>query len=121
MNYFNSQRRLCAVFLLVTSLASATFGQDTPAKDGRYFETQGRKAYDAKDYGAFLENMKKAAELRPNHPRIMYNLAIAYALNKKSDEALKWLRAVADMGLVVPAENDRDLASHDRRVLPPRA
>jgi sugar lactone lactonase YvrE len=111
VNYFNSQRRLCAAFLLLTFFAFATFGQDTPVKDGRYFEAQGRKAYDAKDYVAFLENMKKAAELRPNHPRIMYNLAIAYALNKQSDEALKWLRAVADMGLVVPAEKDRDLES----------
>ena len=109
MNHFKFYRRLLATFLLLTT--TTAFSQETPPKDGRYFEAQARKAYDAKDYSAFLDNMKKAAELRPNHPRLMYNLAIGYALNGKSDDALKWLGAVADMGLIFPARDDRDFDS----------
>src|SRR4029453_14811577 len=93
-----STGRLLVAFLFICLLlTSVAAGQEPPTKDGRYFEAMARKAYEAKDYFAFLENQRRAAELRPNHPRIMYNLAIAYALNGKSDEALKSLRTVADM------------------------
>ena len=117
MNYFRFRRRLIASFLLLVFSACGVtvFAQATPVKDGRYFETQARKAYDARDYPAFLDNMKQAALLRPNHPRLMYNLAMAYALNGKSDEALKWLRDVADMGLIFPLQDVRDFESIKER------
>ncbi|HEY0406022.1 MAG TPA: hypothetical protein VGC89_09865 [Pyrinomonadaceae bacterium] len=52
--------------------------------------------------------MKAAAQMRPNHPRLMYNLAIGYALTGQPDEALLWLGRVAAMGLVYAADKDED-------------
>jgi hypothetical protein len=80
-------------------------------KDGRYYESLARKAYQEKNYSSFLENMKLAAELRPNHPRLMYNLAVAHALNGKPGEAIALLRKEAAMGLVLPAATDADFTS----------
>jgi hypothetical protein len=68
-------------------------------------------AYEAKDYAAYLEHMRSANELRPHHPRLMYNLASAFALNGKADEAVGLLDRVAAMGLVYPAATDEDFAS----------
>ena len=94
--------------LLISTLSLA---QDTTPKDGRYYETEARKAYQQKNYPVFLEDMKRATELRPNHPRLMYSLAVAYCLNGNPNEALQWLNKLAAMGLVFPAEKDPDLAS----------
>lgn len=85
--------------------------QDDQPKDGRYYETLARKAYQEKDYSAFLANMKKAAELRPNHPRLMFNLAAAYALNGNAGEALQLLGQMTEIGLVFPADKDSDFDS----------
>jgi hypothetical protein len=98
----------CLCVFGATLLAAA---QDAQPKDGRYYESLARKAYQEKDYAAFLEGMKQAAALRPNHPRLMYNLSVAYALNGNRAEALAWLDRVARMGLVVPAATDDDFNS----------
>lgn len=99
---------LCLLLTVIPTVGSA---QDNPPKDGRYYEALARKAYQQKDYISFLENMKMAAELRPNHPRLMYNLAIGYALNGRQNDALSWLGKVADLGLIVPADGDDDFDS----------
>jgi len=85
--------------------------QDSPQHDARYHEALAVKAYQAKDYAAFLENMKRAAALRPDHPRIVYNLSAAYALNGRKEEAIDWLGRLARMGLAYAAEKDDDFAS----------
>jgi hypothetical protein len=99
---------LCA---FITFIAGDSLAQDNQPKDGRYYESLARKAYQEKDYTAFLENMKVAAGMRPNHPRLMYNLAAAYALTKHQAEALQWLGKMAKMGLVFPAGKDADFDS----------
>lgn len=106
--------RLGHVLVLMIGLAAIPVWckvQTEPAKDGRYYEQQARQAYAAKDYATFLANMIKAAELRPNHPRLLYNLAAAYALNDRPDEALARLRLLAEMGLVMPAARDKDFTA----------
>lgn len=103
-----------ALSLLVCSapLQAVSFAQgESQPKDGRYYEQQAIRAYRDKNYSAFLENMKQAASLRPNHPRLMYNLAVAYALNGNQAEAINWLDRVAQMGLIYPADKDDDFAS----------
>jgi tetratricopeptide (TPR) repeat protein len=99
---------LAAVVLLSACLVPAQEGQ---RHDARHYETLAGKAYQSKDYAAFLENMKRAAELRPDHPRIVYNLSAAYALNGRKAEAVDWLGRLARMGLAYPAEKDDDFAS----------
>jgi hypothetical protein len=99
--------KLCLSLCL---LANLVFAQEQP-RDGRYYESAARKAYQEKNYTAFLENIKLAAELRPNHPRLMYNLSAAYALNAQAPAALATLRRMADMGLVFAIEKDGDFNS----------
>jgi hypothetical protein len=101
-------RRLSLFFALLFS--TLVFAQ-SDQKDGRYYESLARKAYQEKNYSSFLENMKLASELRPNHPRLMYNLAVAYALNDKPTDAVALLRRTAEMGLIFPAASDHDFDS----------
>jgi DNA-binding beta-propeller fold protein YncE len=111
-------RRLGTWCLLFALLAAGTArsgvssaAQGDAPKDGRYYEAAARKAYQAKDYAAFLENIRQAAALRPNHSRLMYFLAVAHALNGNKAEALLWLDGVARMGLVVPAASEESFNS----------
>jgi len=85
--------------------------QEGRQHDARYYETLAGKAYQSKDYAAFLENMKLAAALRPDHPRVVYNLSAAYALNGRNAEAIEWLTRLARMGLAYAAERDEDFTS----------
>jgi tetratricopeptide (TPR) repeat protein len=106
-----------AILLLVCLGVYSTCGaivaraQTDEPKDGRYYESLARKAHQEKDYSTFLANMKRAVELRPNHPRLMFNLAAAYALTGSGSEALRWLGKMAEMGLVFSAEKDKDFDS----------
>lgn len=109
-----SRRAVLIVICLcvfITSIAGDSLAQDNQAKDGRYYESLARKAYQEKNYASFLENMKMAVEMRPNHPRLMYNLAAAYALTGHQDEALQLLGKMTEMGLVFPAGKDGDFDS----------
>ncbi len=106
----NFGRRLPLTSLLIALFLTAVFAQDAVVKDIRYYTQQALQAYRAKDYAAYLENMKRAQSLRPEHPTIMYNMAGAYALNGKSVEALATLGRVAQMGLIYPTD-DEDFAS----------
>jgi sugar lactone lactonase YvrE len=99
------------LFVALTVTSFICLAQNDHPQDGRYYESMALKAYQQKDYASFLENMKKAIELRPNHPRLMYNLAVAFALNSRPADAVQWLRKTAEMGLVFAAASDRDFDS----------
>lgn len=88
-----------------------SFAQTEQPKDVRYYTEQAIKAYKEKNYTAYLENMKMALKLRPNHSRLMYNLASAQALVGNKAEALMWLARVAEMGMIYPADKDGDFVS----------
>ena len=66
------------------------------------------KAYEATSYPEYLTNMQKANAARPNHPRLVYNLASAYAVNGQNDAALDTLDRLAKMGLYFAIEKDDD-------------
>jgi hypothetical protein len=74
---------LFAVVFLTISFSS--IAQTEPPKTGRYYEREVVKAYRNKDFKGYLENLKKALALSPNHPRILYNIAGASA----DDEAFE--------------------------------
>ena len=94
-------------FILPCIIAVAQSDQ----KDSRYYESLARKAYQEKNYASFLANMQLAADLRVNHPRLMYKLAAAYSLNGKFNEALSLLKRATVMGLVFPVATDHDFDS----------
>lgn len=98
--------------ILFSFLAAAAAAQsaDDLAKS-RDFENKAGAAYNVGDFSAFLLNMQKANELRPNHPRIIYNLADAYAIKGNIDKAITLIRRMALMGLYFPLEKDDDFKS----------
>ena len=60
-------------FVFITAGGIISTAQDNQTKDVRYYESQAFKAYQEKNYAAFLESMKAAQQMRPDHPRLMYN------------------------------------------------
>jgi WD40 repeat protein len=103
----------CTTILINTDAAfvPAALAQQAEVRDARYYSDQALKAYREKNYPAYLENMKRALELRPEHPRLMYNLASAHALVGNRAEAVRLLGRVAEMGLIFAAERDTDFDS----------
>jgi hypothetical protein len=96
--------------LLVQALSAVQIpAADDPPRNARYYRQQAAAAYKAKDYAAAIENFKKAAELIPDHPTLLYNLACVNSLAGRKSEALASLSKVAEMGLIMPAEKDADL------------
>ena len=67
--------------------------------------------YRAKDYPQFLLQMETANRNRPNHPRLIYNLGTAYALNGRVEDALASFERLTKMGLAYRFDKDEDLVS----------
>jgi sugar lactone lactonase YvrE len=77
----------------------------------RELENKAVPNYKAAEYPAYLANLQQASDLRPNHPRLLYNLAGAYALNGKTDESFALINRIIAMGLYFPFEKDDDFKS----------
>jgi hypothetical protein len=98
-----------ASFVFISLFPTFISAQETTSlARAQQFEKQAGEAFQAKDFAAYLLNLRQASELRPNHPRLIYNLAKAYALNDKPAEAAKLLERLARMGMLTRFENDKD-------------
>ena len=104
MNRILSSLLVCVVVCLLAA-------QPSLAQSVREINKAGLEAHGREDWSAYLENVKKLDELRPGHPRVLFNLAGALARAGKSDEALATLERLASMGVVMPVEKDEDLAA----------
>lgn len=67
------------------------------------------EAYKVKEYSSFLTHIEKANELRPNHRTILYNLAVAYALNQNFQSAIETLGYRASFYAMKDFSEDEDL------------
>jgi len=79
--------------------------------ESRTLQTVAMKAKAANDDGAFLKNIAAASALRPQHGGLLYQLAIAHAMNGQQDEAVAALDQTAAMGFAFAPENDAAFAS----------
>lgn len=102
---------LSAKLFIVLLFLGATAQTSAEMTESVKLERQATEDYKAKDYTKFLENIRRASKLRPNHPRLLYNLADAYALNNKPEDALKILKRLAAMDLFFDAGKDDDFNS----------
>jgi DNA-binding beta-propeller fold protein YncE len=102
---------VAAVFALVLAAAPVYRAQDDPLTRSRELYQEAISAYNQHDYGAYLRTVREIDALRPNHPRAVYMLAGAYALNGDEAKALAALNRLAGMGLVAEPEEDDDFAS----------
>ena len=70
---------------------------------------QANQAYLEKKYPLFLNAVEVLNRLRPHDTQIMYNLAVANALNGRQAEALAWLNRLVELGLPYRLTDDLDL------------
>jgi len=96
-------RKYIVLFLICFA---STYGQSIKESNANAI-----KAYKHKQYDLFLHWAKRVDSLRPAHPNYMYNLAGAYALNNKPDDAFKTLRKIVLMNNTVTFEQDSDFVS----------
>lgn len=66
------------------------------------------KAYEEKDYETFLEQIRKADELRPNHPVIVPKLAAAWSLTGRKIRAIQTLNNMLLMDATYDFVNNPD-------------
>lgn len=111
MNILRCNNFILVAVLLLSFAVSSNAQTTAEMRESVKFEQQARLDYKAKDYAKFLKNIKLASDLRPNHARLLYNLAVAYSLNNKSDEAFAVLQRLAAMDLFFAVEKDDDFKS----------
>lgn len=83
--------------------------------DARALQRQALEAHRAGDEATFLTKIQAASALRPHHAGVLYQLAMAYALNGRADDALATLNRVATMGLALKPGDAKEFASLDLR------
>ncbi|MDR7211490.1 TPR end-of-group domain-containing protein [Flavobacterium piscis] len=87
------------VLLLIGTLG---FGQT------KVLYNQSVEAYKSKNYVLFLKLAKQLDSIRPMHPAYTYNLASAYALNGKKEDALSVLKNMVLANNTIVFEDDAD-------------
>ncbi|HEX8368759.1 MAG TPA: hypothetical protein VF604_09470 [Pyrinomonadaceae bacterium] len=105
-----SRKRIAlAAFFLLLNLNSGFTAQTERRYPWQYFWQQSLAAYKNKNYAAFLESSRKAAETGPaNHPTLFYNVARAYSLTGNKTEAVKWLEKTLELGFGAEAVAGED-------------
>jgi sugar lactone lactonase YvrE len=95
----------CAIGIATTKSATAA-----DALTARKLEREALAAYAEKDRATFLSKMQAAVALRPDHPRWLFHLAAAHAVNGEAENAIATLARIADLGVSwrVPREEEFD-------------
>jgi sugar lactone lactonase YvrE len=96
---------LCAA--LIASVPSP--GQES--NDSGALNAEAIKAYRAKDYARFLAYEKRALELQPGNPRLIYNVACGESLQGNALEAVRLLDQLVARRLDLGAETDDDFST----------
>src|SRR5262252_6958156 len=81
-----------------------------PAGTPAALNAEAIKAYQAKDYARFLALERRALELAPTNPRVIYNVACGEALQNNPGEAVRLLDQLLVRKLDLGAETDDDFA-----------
>ncbi|HEX6640363.1 MAG TPA: hypothetical protein VF215_04590 [Thermoanaerobaculia bacterium] len=95
--------RLLALFLSVALMTSAAADE---LADSRRLQQEALAAYKEKKADVFLTKIRAASDLRPRHPTLLVQLAVALAANGRHREALGVLDRVATMGFVYELDDE---------------
>jgi sugar lactone lactonase YvrE len=108
----NLPRLIPLLLLLCPTIARAQApAAGDPVADSRAHYREAVRAYQARDYAAFLDHARQAQMLRPTHGGVTYALASAYALTGDTAAALGSLRRYAAMGYTADLAADPDFAA----------
>jgi len=101
--------RIAGLLSLLSAAAAAA--QSGPVTDSRRHYREAVRAYEARDYPAFLAHARQAQVLRPTHGGVTYALASACALTGDTAAALATLRRFAALGYSAGVAADSDFAA----------
>ncbi len=96
------------IAILSLSLVISLTGQ---AQSVNQLFEESTKAYQNKNMPLFLSLCQTQDSIRPSHPKILYNLACAYALNNRPQDAIATLTKLVLMNNATSFENDEDFVS----------
>ena len=96
--------------LLLAALLSAVCASQQAPSNAASLNAEAIKAYQAKDYGSFLSYEKRALELEPDNPRVIYNVACGEALQGNAKDAVHLLNRLLLEKLDLGADTDGDFA-----------
>lgn len=105
-----SMLRTLLLALACLTPASPAHAQSDPVPASRAEYAEAVRAYQARDYEAFLQHARRAEELRPDHGGVVYGLATAYSLTGDDQRAIETLRRFAALGYFADVAADSDLA-----------
>lgn len=86
--------------LLIMMMVAAVSLSADEVTDSRRLQQEALAAYKEKKPDVFLQKIRAASDLRPQHSTLLVQLAVALALNGQHQNALGILDRVAAMGLV---------------------
>ena len=98
-------------WMLLLGTVVAARAQPPSAAEAMRLAREGAAAAEANDAPTYLARMEAAAELRPDFPRILVNLAAAQAANERLDEAVATLERLAALGLHSPVDKQEEFAA----------
>jgi hypothetical protein len=101
--------KITMAILLATCAVSMAASQQ-PTNNATAWNAEAIKAYQAKDYKAFLADEKRALDLEPNNPRFLYNVACGEALQGNAQEAVRLLNQLLARRLDLGAQTDEDFS-----------
>lgn len=94
----------------VALMLCATLSADE-VDDSRRLYGEALAAYKEKNYALFLERVRAASDLRPQHPTLLMQYAAGLTLNGQHEAALPILERVAAMGFVYDVAKEEDFAA----------
>ncbi|MGH7578885.1 MAG: hypothetical protein ACREM9_01840, partial [Gemmatimonadales bacterium] len=97
-----------AVLLAALVPAAVAGAQSDPVAESRAHYRAAVRAYEARDFPAFLEHSREAQVRRPAHGGVTYALATAYALTGDTAGAIATLRHFALLGYSADLDADSD-------------
>lgn len=87
--------RACMAALFATLMLSGAAGQKHP-RDARAWSTLGRAYQQQHDFDKAIGAYRRALELEPDAPRVLYWLGSAYAAKGDASQAFEWLARARD-------------------------
>src|SRR5258708_37281629 len=101
---------LAVLFAVLVSLSPSVSASQEAANTPAALNAEAIKAYQAKDDPRFLLYEKRALELQPANPRLLYNVACGEALQGNAQDAVRLLDQLLARRLDLGAETDADFA-----------
>lgn len=98
-------------WLALLLFCGASAGAQSPAAEAQQHLRLANEAYELGDYGTYTAELETALNLNPRSLATRHNLAGAYALTGRPDEALTMLRDLADKRVDFGVADDTDFAA----------